>query len=423
VAYLQTGTASWIPPFSDDQLAAWTQKALSLSAYRDAKLDLRSTFPPQIQHVLYIEKENRTYDQVLGDMKEGNGDADLVLFGENVTPNLHKISREFVLLDNFYVNADVSADGNNWSTAAIAPDWVQKLWPSEYAGRHGLYDFEEQDPTALPPAGYIWSNAAMAGLSVRNYGFMVENKRQAAPEGGDQLDKINDPMLAKVTNRAFRGFDTNYMDLDRAKAFLSDLAVFEKADNMPRLMVMRLPNDHTSGVSAGRLSPLAQAADNDLAVGRIVEGISKSKFWSSTLICILEDDAQNGPDHVDSHRSPAYLISPYIKRHQVDSHMYNTTSMLRTIELILGLKPMTHFDAAAPPMAAAFQAALDPTPYTAEQPRTPLDARNPPRAPGIADKMNFDREDENDDNELNDLLWRAIRKDAPPPPVRSYFGK
>jgi hypothetical protein len=339
---------------------------------------------------------------------------------------LHKLAREFVLLDNFYVNADVSADGNNWSTAAIAPDWVQKLWPTEYAGRHKLYDFEEQDPTALPPAGYIWSNASMAGLSVRNYGFMVENTRQAAPVGGDQVAKIDDPVLAKVTNRAYRGFDLNYTDVDRAKTFLSDLAEFEKSGEMPRLMVMRLPNDHTSGVGAGRLSPLAQAADNDLAVGMIVEGISKSKFWESTAICILEDDAQNGPDHVDSHRSPAWVISPYVKRHSVDGHMYNTASMLRTIELILGLRPMTHFDAASPAMTAAFQAKLDATPYTAEKPRIPLDARNPAAAPGIAeraDKMDFDREDANDDNELNDLLWRAIRKDAPPPPVRSYFGK
>ena len=192
---------------------------------------------------------------------------------------------------------------------------------------------------------------------------------------------------------------------------------------MPRLMVMRLPNDHTAGLAANRLSPLAMAADNDQAVGMIVEGISKSRFWANTLICILEDDAQNGPDHVDSHRSPAYLISPYIRKHAVDSHMYNTTSMLRTIELILGLHPMTHFDAASLPMNAAFQSNADPTPYLLERPRTPLDQRNPPRAPGIAEKMNFDREDSNDDDELNELLWRAIRKDAPPPPVRSYFGK
>jgi YVTN family beta-propeller protein len=440
VGYLQTGTASWIAPFTDDQLASWTQKAQSLSAYRDAKLDVASTFPTQIQHVLYIEKENRTYDQVLGDMKEGNGDDSLVLFGENVTPNLHKIARQFVLLDNFYVNADVSADGNNWSTAAIAPDWVQKLWPTEYASRHKLYDFEEQDIAALPPAGYIWSNAAMARLSVRNYGFMVENQKVAAPAGEDQIEcavvaerpeggcirwKINDPLLAKpgVTNHAYRSFDLKYTDIDRAKTFLADLAQFEKSGNMPRLMVMRLPNDHTSGVSPDALSPLAMAADNDQGVGMIVEGISKSKFWASTAIFILEDDAQNGPDHVDSHRSPAWVISPYVKRRQVDGHMYNTTSMLRTIELMLGLRPMTHFDAAAPPMSAVFQSTPDLAPYTLEPPRTPLDARNPPRAAQLADNMKFDREDENDDNEFNEVLWRAIRKDDPPPPVRSYFGK
>jgi hypothetical protein len=177
-------------------------------------------------------------------------------------------------------------------------------------------------------------------------------------------------------------------------------------------------------VTPGRLSPLAFNADNDQAVGMIVEGISKSKFWGSTAIFILEDDAQNGPDHVDSHRSPGFVISPYVKRHHVDSHMYNTTSMLRTIEMILGLRPMTQFDAAAPPMTAVFQATPDLAPYTIEKPRTPLDAHNPPRAAGeVADNMKFDREDENDDDALNDLLWRAIRKDNPPPPVRSYFGK
>jgi hypothetical protein len=300
---------------------------------------------------------------------------------------------------------------------------VQKLWPTEYAGRHKLYDFEEQDPGALPPAGYIWTNAAAAGLTVRNYGFMVENKHLIAAAGTDQLQGINDPVLMKLTNRNYRGFDTNYPDVERAKTFLADLAEFEKTGEMPHLMVMRLPNDHTAGLAANRLSPLSMAADNDQAVGMIVEGISKSRFWENTLICILEDDAQNGPDHVDSHRSPAYLISPYVRRHAVDSHMYNTTSMLRTMELILGLHPMTHFDAASLPMNAAFQAKADPAPYVLEKPRTALDQRNPPRAPGIAEKMNFDREDANDDNELNDLLWRAIRKDAPPAPVRSYFGK
>jgi DNA-binding beta-propeller fold protein YncE len=425
VGRLQTGTASWIPPFSSDQLAAWTAQARANSPYRDAQLDQTSPLPP-IQHVIYIVKENRSYDQVLGDMKEGNGDPKLVLFGEDITPNLHKIAREFVLLDNFYVSADVSADGHNWSTAAISPDYVTKLWPSNYASRRKTYDFEEQDPASLPPAGYLWSNAAMAGLSIRNFGYMVDNKREIAPTGADQVDKINDPVLAKVTNRNYRSFDLKYPDVERAKVFLTEFADYEKSGDMPRLIVMRLGNDHTEGTRAGALTPQSYAADNDLAVGQIVEAVSKSRFWTSTLICILEDDAQNGPDHVDSHRSPAYLVSSFIKRHSVDSHMYNTTSMLRTMEFLLGLHPMTHFDASAPPMTASFLSKPDPTPFAAEKPRISLTDKNPPNAPAAKQMalMNFDKEDDVDEDVLNDALWRAIRKDAPPPPpVRSYFGK
>jgi YVTN family beta-propeller protein len=424
VSRMQTGTASWIEPFSGEQLAAWTAAARANSPYRDAQLDQPNPLPP-IEHVIYIVKENRTYDQVLGDIKEGNGDPSLVLFGENVTPNLHKIAREFVLLDNFYVSADVSADGHNWSTAAIAPDYVQKMWPNQYADRRKTYDFEEQDAAALPPAGYLWSNAAMAGVSMRNFGYMVENKKKIAPTGSEQIDKVDDPVLAKVTNRNFRTFDLDYPDMERAKVFLAEFAEYQKTGTMPRLIFLRLGNDHTEGTKAGALTPLALAADNDLAVGTVVEAVSKSRFWPGTLICILEDDAQNGPDHVDSHRSTAYLISPYIKRHSVDSHMYNTTSMLRTMEYALGLRPMTHFDASAPPMTASFQSTPDAAPFVAEKARVSLTDKNPPHAPGsrAMERMNFAKADDIDEAALNDALWRAIRKDAPPPPVRSYFGR
>ncbi|MDR3701681.1 MAG: bifunctional YncE family protein/alkaline phosphatase family protein [Candidatus Sulfopaludibacter sp.] len=424
VGQIQTGTASWIAPFPLSQLETWTHKALADSAYNDDKLDQPSALPP-IQHVLYIVRENRTYDQVLGDLKEGNGDPNLVLFGENVTPNLHKLAREFVLLDNFYVNADVSADGHNWSTAAIAPDYVVKMWPNEYAHRRTTYDFEEQDPASLPPAGYLWTAAGQSGLSIRNFGYMANNDPKNPPPGAEQITKVRDPVLAKVTNRFYRGFDLAYPDRERAKTFIAELKDYEQKGAMPQLMVMRLGNDHTYGVQAGRLTPLALAADNDYALGMIVEAISKSKFWGSTLICVLEDDAQNGADHVDSHRSPAFLISSFVKRHAVDGTMYNTTSMLRTIELILGLRPMTQFDAAARPMSASFQKAADLAPYTAEQPRVSLTDKNPadtPAAKEMAD-MKFDEADENDDDKLNDVLWRAIRKNSPPPPVRSYFGK
>jgi YVTN family beta-propeller protein len=433
VGRIQTGTASWIPPFTTEQLDAWTKAALANSPYRDSKLDQESPLP-KIDHVIYIVKENRSYDQVLGDMKEGAGDPSLTLIGENITPNLHKLAREFVLLDNFYVNSDVSADGHAWSTAAIAPDYTQKMWPNKYANRRTTYDFEEQDPLSVPPAGYLWTNAAAAGLSIRNFGYTVNNKANAAPGSqqtgseqtrSEQITGVRDPVLAKVTNPLYRGFDLAYPDVERAKVFLGELADYEKTGTMPRLVVMRMGNDHTSGTAAGKIAPLSAAADNDLAVGMLVEGVSKSRFWMSTAIFILEDDAQNGPDHVDSHRSPAFVISPWVKHHAVDSSMYNTTSMLRTMEFLLGLHPMTHFDAGARPMTSAFQSKPDPAPYAAEKPRHSLTEINPSATNAAlrAALMDFDEADRNDDDELNDILWRAIRKDAPPPPVRSYFGK
>ena len=423
VARLQTGTASWIEPFSDDQLARWTHTVLADSPYNDGKLDQTSPLPP-IEHIIYIVKENRTYDQVLGDLKEGNGDPTLELFGENSSPNHHKLAREFVLLDNFYVNADVSADGHHWSTAAIANDYVVKLWPNQYANRRQLYDFEGQEPTAHPPAGYLWTNAAAAGVSLRNFGYWVENKKNA-PAGAEQVSRVLDPVLARFTNRFYRSFDTDYPDVERARVFLRELSDDEKSGSLPRLILVRLGNDHTSGTTPGKIAPLAAMADNDYALGLIVEAVSHSRFWATTAVFVVEDDAQNGPDHVDSHRSPAFVISPYVKRHRVDGTMYNTASMLRTIELLLGLRPMTHFDAGARPMTSVFESTPDLASYAVEKPRIPLDTRNPAGAPGAraSARMNFDEADAIDDDELNDILWVAIRRSAPPPPVRSYFAR
>jgi hypothetical protein len=318
----------------------------------------------------------------------------------------------------------VSADGHNWSTAAIAPDYVQKMWPNKYANRRKTYDFEEQDPTSLPPAGYLWTNAGAAGVSIRNFGYMVNNKPNA-PAGTEQVTGVRDPVLSKVTNRFYRGFDLAYPDVDRVKVFQSELAEYERTGQMPRLIVMRLGNDHTNGTAAGKTAPLSSAADNDYALGMLVESVSKSKFWNSTAIFVVEDDAQNGPDHVDSHRSPAFVISSWIKRHTVDGTMYNTTSILRTMEYLLGLRPMTQFDAAARPIVSPFLKAPDTAAYTAEKPRIALDDKNPPNAPGAAAaaKMDFDEADEIDDDLLNEILWRAIKGTEPPAPVRSYFGK
>lgn len=425
VAHIQTGSASFIPALTEEGLATYTAEVKSNSPYSDEKLDaIPAGIPAAIQHVLYIVKENRSYDQVLGDLGKGESDPSLCLFKENVSPNHHKLAREFVLFDNFYVNSDVSADGHNWSTSAIANDYVAKMWPSNYGKRNPNYDFEGGEPAAYPPAGYLWTNAGSAGVSMRNYGYWVENKKEPGADGV-QIEKVLDPVLAKVTNMKYRSFDLDYPDVKRAQTFLDDLAQFESANQMPALMFLRLGNDHTSATAPGKIAPLAAFADNDYALGMIVEAVSRSKFWGSTAIFVLEDDAQNGPDHVDSHRSPAFIISPYTHRGTIDSNMYNTTSMLRTIELILHLHPMTHFDAAARPMFASFGPQPSPAPYQAEKPRVSLEERNPANSSTAARsaRLDFTQEDLNDDDELNDILWRAIRGTEPPAPVRSFFGR
>ena len=425
VAHIQIGSASFIPALTDDSLAGYTAEVKSNSPYTDEKLDeIPAGIPAAIQHVIYIVKENRTYDQVLGDLGKGEGDPSLCLFKENVSPNHHKLAREFVLFDNFYVNSDVSADGHNWSTSAIANDFVEKMWPSNYGHRNPNYGFEGGEPAAYPPAGYLWTNAASAGVSMRNYGYWVENKKEPGPDGM-QIQTVLDPTLAKVTNLKYRSFDLDYPDVKRAQTFLDDLAQFGSTNQMPSLIFLRLGNDHTSGTAPGKIAPLAAFADNDYALGMIVEGVSRSKFWGSTAIFVVEDDAQDGPDHVDSHRSPAFLISPYTHTGAIDSNMYNTTSVLRTMELILHLRPMTHFDAAARPMFASFSQQASTTPYQAEKPRVSLEERNPASSATASRsaRLDFSQADLNDDDELNDILWRAIRGTDPPAPVRSMFGR
>src|SRR5277367_6122053 len=252
VAHIQTGSASFTPALTDESLANYTAEVKSNSPYTDEMLDaIPAGIPAAIQHVIYIVKENRSYDQVLGDIGKGESDASLCLFKENVSPNHHKLAREFVLLDNFYVNSDVSADGHNWSTSAIANDYVVKMWPNSYAGRRKHYDYEGGEPAALPPTGYLWTNAAARGISMRNYGYWATNMKEPDPDG-TQIEAVRDPILAKVTNMKYRSFDLDYPDVKRAQTFLADLAEFETAGNMPALMFMRLGNDHTSGTTAGK---------------------------------------------------------------------------------------------------------------------------------------------------------------------------
>ncbi len=374
-----------------------------------------------INYCIYIIKENRTYDQVLGDLARGNGDAKLCLFPERVSPNHHQLARDFVLLDNFYVDAEVSADGHEWSMGAYATDFVEKMWPFNYGHNRSKkfpYPAEGYFPVGSPAEGYIWDRAREAGVSFRSYGEFVD-----IFPSPDKPTTPHVPALRGHIDEWYRGFDLRYSDLKRSARFIAELKRFEAEGDMPRLQIVRLPNDHTHGATPGWRTPTAYMAENDLALGQIVEAISRSKFWPQTAIFVLEDDAQNGPDHVDAHRSIAFVISPYTKRGAVDSTMYSTSSLLRTMELILGLKPMSQFDAAATPMFNSFQAQPDLRPYQALPANVDLESKNPATAWGGNIRMNFAREDAADDLILNEVIWRSVRgPDSPMPrPVRAGF--
>jgi YVTN family beta-propeller protein len=374
-----------------------------------------------IEYCIYIIKENRTYDQVLGDIPEGKGDPSLCLFPEEVTPNQHKLVREFVLLDNFYVESEVSADGHEWSMGAYATDFVEKMWPMSYGHNQAekyAFPAEGNFRIAAPSGGYLWDKAKEAGVSYRSYGEFIVNGRTPKDPATTRIKALKghfDPW--------FRGFDMGYSDLDRAKRFISELKRFEREGEMPRLQIVRLPNDHTRGVAKGFKTPRAFVAENDLAMGMVMEAVSQSKFWAKTAVFVVEDDAQNGPDHVDAHRTTAYVVSPYTKRKFVDSTMYSTASMLRTMELILGLQPMSQFDAAARPMYHSFQATPDLAPFKSVPARVDLEEMNDGLAWGADVKMNFAKEDAADDLLLNEIVWRSVRgRDSEmPAPVRASF--
>lgn len=372
--------------------------------------------PSPIRYVVYIIKENRTYDQVLGDLPHGNGRAQLCLFPERITPNLHALARQFVLLDNFYANAEVSASGHEWSMGAYASEFVEKSWPVNYGhrGTNVAYPAEGHFAAAVPALGYLWDRAAAAGVSYRSYGEFVVNG-----------DRPGDPATASLAalqghfDPFYRGWDLNYHDVDRAARFLAEVKRFEAAGDMPRLQIVRLPDDHTAGARLGNWTPEAMVADNDLAVGRVVEGLSRSKFWAQTAVFVVEDDAQSGPDHVDAHRTTAYVAGPWVRRGVVDSTPYTTCSMLHTIELILGMGPLSQFDAAAVPMRASFQAHPDGSPFHALPARVDLDARNVRRTAAAAQSAHFNlsREDAVDDQVFNRVIWATVRGEAEPMPA------
>lgn len=434
IGSLFQGTLSIIPFPSPRQMAAYSKTvyecsplkkgdptAVNVPAAAGNPIPSKVGSASPITHCVYIIKENRTYDQVFGDLPQGNGEPSLCLFPEDVTPNHHALVREFVLLDNFYVDGEVSADGHEWTMGAYATDYVERTWPLNYRGNRRVpYPSEGVLEIARPAGGYLWDKAAEKGVSYRSYGEFIKNGKSPsdpATTGVKALEGHFDP--------GFRSYDLDYPDVKRAERFIEELGRFEQAGEMPRLVVMRLPNDHTSGTSPGKPTPTSYVADNDLALGMVVEALSKSRFWKHMAIFVVEDDAQNGSDHVDAHRTVALCISPYIKRGSVDSTMYSTSSMLRTIELCLGLDPMSQFDAAARPMSNAFTERPDFTPYAHRAARADLKAKNTRTAWGAeaSQRLNLEIEDRADDLVFNEIIWKSVKgANSPmPPPVRAAF--
>jgi len=369
--------------------------------------------PSPIEHIFYIIKENRTYDQVLGDMSEGNGDPSLTLFGEKVTPNQHALAREFVLLDNFYVNGEVSADGHNWTMGAYATDYLEKNWPTSYGGRGGSYPGEGAREIANNRDGFLWDFCKRAGVTYRTYGEFVDTDGPSLPVLKDHYCTYFTPWVQTV------------MDTVRFHQWKRDFDSLLAINSVPRLNTIRFINDHTMGLSLGKPTPIAQVADNDLAFGMFVDYLSHTSIWKTSLVIAVEDDAQNGPDHVDAHRSTAYIAGGYVKQGFVDHTSYSTTSLLRTIELILGLSPMSQYDAAATPLWRCFDNTPDHPPFNVRPSMVSLDERNlaENKWQRLSETFNFAIEDRVNDNDFNEVIWRSVKGlDSPcPPVVRAAF--
>jgi DNA-binding beta-propeller fold protein YncE len=439
-----SGLISMLNPPDRVSLADLTRRTYSLIPYNDqirltpANIPIGSPIPrvvgasSPIKHVFYIIRENRTYDQILGDLTEGNGDPKLALFGRDITPNAHTLAQNFVVFDNFYVDADVSFDGHAYSTAAYATDVVQKLWQTLYANRGGLYLGEGggfmRNPfgnLSTPERGYIWDYAARAQVTVRSYGEFVDHVSKTT--AGDVVARANVPGLQGLVAPAYAGFDLDITDAKRADNWLAEFRQFERDGNLPQFSVIHLPNDHTKGTVPGAPTPRAMVADNDLALGRIVEAISGSAYWRDSAIFVVEDDAQSGPDHVDAHRSVLLVASPFAKRSFVDHTFYTTSGVLRTMELILGIEPMSQYDAAATPLYNAFNGTPNLGVFQRSLPRVPLDEKNLMSAYGAKESMAMDfvNEDRTPEVLLNEIIWRSIKGAGSPmpPPRRSAFVK
>ncbi len=420
------GTMSIINEPTEAQLAVYSKTVYANTPYTkegelNAKGETGNPIPMKvgeaspIKYVFYIIKENRTYDQVLGDVKEGNGDTSLVLFGEKITPNQHKLAKEFVLLDNFYVDGEVSADGHNWSTSANATDYLEKTWPTDYGGRGGDYDAEGKRAIANPKKGFIWDYCKRAGVSFRTYGEFADDY------------KANIKVLENNFCPYFTSWDESVRDTTRFYQWKREFDSLLAVNAVPRFNSLRFINDHTEGQRIGKPTPFAHVADNDWACGLFVEYLSKSPIWKETAIFIIEDDAQNGPDHVDAHRSTAYVAGGFVKRNFVDHTMYSTSSMLRTMELILGLPPMSQYDAAAEPMWRCFNNTANLTPFQSVASNVNLNDKNVKQTPSakLSETFDFSKEDLIPDLVFSEVIWKAVKGEnsVMPAPRRSAFVK
>jgi len=410
-----TGSVSIVAVPDSATLAAYTARVYALSPYSNARLRGRaagSARRPPIRHVVYVIRENRTYDQVFGDLPQGNGDPTLAIFNDSITPNAHAIARRWVLFDNFYVDGEVSADGHEWSTRAFANDFNEKTWPQVYSDRRD-WDLTSGEDLANRAESYLWDAAKRKGLWVVNFGEMTT----------DEADTIrtNIAGLKGITADRYPGFVMSIPDTVRANLFADSVASWERQGRFPDLVILYLPRDHTVGRRADQPTPRAMVADNDLAMGRVVERLSRSSFWKAMALFAIEDDAQNGPDHVDAHRSVLLVASPYARRGAVDSTFYTTSSVLRSIGALLDLPPLSQYDAGATPLWAAFGARPDVTPFAALPNRWPLDERNPHAFRSRVPDGDLARPDRADEEELNAEIWASVRPRERSPAPRTGF--
>ena len=364
---------------------------------------------PPFKHVIYIIKENRTYDQVFGDLRQGDGDESLVYFPRAISPNHHALAERFGLFDRFFCNAEVSSQGHVWSTAAYVTDYGEKTIPSLYSDRRSGNDRGDIDE---PAAGYLWDAAIRKGITLRNYGEFGE----AIPGKDPVRYRAVKSALDRYTSREYPAYDLTIRDQVRADVWLKEFQEFVRLGNLPALQIMHLPGDHTSGGRPGRRTPKAYMADNDLALGRLVEAVSHSRYWKDTVFFVLEDDAQDGPDHIDSHRSVLLVISAY-NRDGVISRFVNTTDVLATVEEILGLGKLSKFDHYGRPLREVFADTPDLTPYIALKPEQSLDELNPPKSPTAKAslELDLDRVDAADEDTFNRILWTLLKSSQPYP--------